>query len=313
MVPLVLVIGPTATGKTSIGVELALRLKGEIISGDSMQVYRLLDIGTAKIKPPETKGVPHHLIDIKDPAETFSAAEFQQIARQKIAEISSRGNLPIIVGGTGLYIQSLIDDYEFVPQGDVAEYREELYSLAQERGNLYLHSRLAEIDPRTADKLHINDLKRIVRALEYYHATGRTISEKNSAPAGGSRARYNTAMIGLTMDRQRLYQKIEARVDQMIEEGFLEEVKKLHDLGYNPDLPSLQGLGYRQLSAYLRGEYNLQTAVALIKRDTRHFAKRQLTWFRRDPRINWFQVDKYQNKEEILSEILAVLGRTIFS
>lgn len=311
--PLILIIGPTATGKTNISVELALRLKGEIISGDSMQVYRLLDIGTAKIKPLEMRGIPHHLIDIKDPDDSFSAAEFQELARNKIAEIAHRGHISFLVGGTGLYIQSVIDNYDFTQQVDVSAYRRQLNDLARERGKDYVHQLLAVVDPISAGKIHTNDLKRVTRALEHFHTTGKAISEKNSAKTQPLRGKYNTVMIGLTMERHHLYQKIDDRVDQMMEEGFLEEVKNLQVLGYNPNLPSLQGLGYRQLMSHLNGEYDLQTAITLIKRDTRHFAKRQLTWFRRDPRIHWFHVDKYLNKEEIISEILTIIGRTIFS
>lgn len=311
MLPLVVIIGPTAVGKTSIAVDLALLLNGEIISGDSMQVYRKMDIGTAKISPAEMKGIPHHLLDIKDPDEPFSVAEFQKIATEKIEEIVQRKKIPLLVGGTGLYIQAVIDDYQFAQQENVSAYRKMLLSLAEKRGSHYLHTLLEDIDPVSARKIHANDLKRTTRALEYFYITGKRISENYRNNARVDVARYNVVLIGLTMDRHTLYERINLRVDQMMEEGFLNEVQALVEQGFSPDLPAMQGLGYRQLLCYLRGEYDLTTAVDLIKRDTRRFAKRQLTWFRKDPRINWFHVDKYPNYQELLREIMTIVGRTI--
>lgn len=308
---LLVIVGPTAVGKSALGVEVALRCKGEVISGDSMQVYRHLDIGTAKIKPEEARGVPHHLIDIKDPDETFSVAEFQILARQHITEINKRGRLPILLGGTGLYIQAVLDEYEFAPQKEDRGYRQELRNLAAVKGDSWLHSRLERVDPQAAEKLHPHDVRRIIRALEYYHCTGRPISANRSAGSPIGPKRYETAIIGLTMERPVLYRRIEERVDHMMEQGFLEEVKKLLALGCRPDHQSMQGLGYKQLVSCLRGEITLDMAVEMIKRDTRRFAKRQLTWFRRDPRINWLRIDRYNDRTTLLREILSIIGRTI--
>lgn len=311
MEKLLVIIGPTAVGKTALSVELALRLHGEIISGDSMQVYKKLDIGTAKIKPGETRGVPHHLIDIKEPDETFSVAEFQQLARAKISEINQRGKLPLLVGGTGLYVQAVLDEYEFEPQQEVSSLRRELQETAAAKGIEYLLAKLREVDPQSAARLHPNDTKRIIRALEYYHTTGKPISDKKPAVCPNGPQRYDAMLIGLTMERELLYRRIEERVDQMMAEGFLAEVQGLLDQGYSPHLQSLQGLGYKQLVSYLQGELNLEEAVELIKRDTRRFAKRQLTWFRRDPRITWYHVDQYPAREALVEEILSRIGRTI--
>lgn len=308
-----MVVGPTAVGKTGLGIELALHLKGEVISGDSMQVYKLLDIGTAKIRPEETRGVPHHLLDIREPDEAFSVADFQQLAREKISEISQRGKLPILVGGTGLYVQAVLDQYEFGPQDEDNSYRLELQSLATEKGNSFVHQKLQVIDPLAAERLHPNDLRRIIRALEYHRTTGLQISTNTAAAGTVGQERYQAILIGLTMDRQILYRRIEERVDQMMEEGFLEEVESILARGYRPELQALQGLGYKQLVSYLQGEVSLKVAIELIKRDTRHFAKRQLTWFRRDPRIEWFNVDNYLDRGALLREILSFIGRSINS
>lgn len=313
---LVVILGPTASGKTKLAVELAAKMGGEIISGDSMQIYRGMDIGTAKIKPIETKGIPHHLIDLKNPDEPFSVADFQQLARKKIAEITAKEKLPFLVGGTGLYLQAVIDPYEFTEQKNVLPYRRKLFALAEEKGVDYLYQELAQVDPISAEKLHPNDLKRVSRALEYYQLTGKPISENRKAEQKESL--YKVALVGLTMERTLLYQRIEQRVDQMMENGFLEEVKGLLSKGYSLDLPAMQGIGYRQLGDYLQGEYNLKEAVALIKQETRRFAKRQLTWFRRDSRIKWFTTDQVvvtanpeKDVAELTKEILDYIGRTL--
>lgn len=311
MEKLVVIIGPTAVGKTEISVELALRLQGEIISGDSMQVYKYMDIGTAKIRPEESRGIPHHLLDIREPDQTFNVAEFQQLARQKISEINQRGKLPLLVGGTGLYVQAVLDDYEFGPAETDPGYRQKLREIARTKGEKYLHRQLQAVDPLAADRIHPNDIKRIIRALEYYHSTGKQISANSEGLERTELKRYNAVLIGLNMDRQKLYQRIEQRVDQMMDDGFLEEVRGLLARGYDPNLPSLQGLGYKQLISYLQGEIALETAVELIKRDTRRFAKRQLTWFRRDPRICWFNLDSYADKRILLEELLSIIGRSI--
>lgn len=311
MLPLVVIVGPTAVGKTRISVELAQRLGGEIISGDSMQVYRRMDIGTAKIRPEEMKGVRHHLLDIKDPDEPFSVAEFQELAKQAIQDIRSRGKIPLLVGGTGLYVQSIIDPYDFGKQVEVSEHRERLYQEAALKGKGCLHAGLAAVDPEAASKIHPNDLKRTVRALEYFYATGNKISANRNARDKQIQPLYQLAYLGLTMERKLLYKRIDERVDAMMEEGLVEEVKHLREKGYNETHQAMQGLGYRQMLAYLRGEYDLKRAVELIKRDTRRFAKRQLTWFRGDKRINWVEVDQDKNVEEIVREFMGIIGRTI--
>lgn len=305
------IIGPTAVGKTSLSVKLAQKVNGEIISGDSMQVYRHMNIGTAKIKPEEMEGIPHHLVDIKDPRETFSVADFQGMAREKIKEIFTRGRVPILVGGTGLYVQAVIDPYEFTPQEGVDEYRKELLRLAREKGPEILYRKLAAVDPQAAERIHINDLKRITRALEYNKLTGKKISGKTEAKEQEG-SFYELVMIGLNMNRAALYKRIDERVELMMKLGFLEEVKGLLQRGYSPELQAMQGLGYRQLCSHLQGEYDLDKAVELIKRDTRHYAKRQLTWFRRDRRIFWFDMDK-NVRDEILFKIVSIIGRTIKS
>lgn len=313
---LVAILGPTATGKTKIAVELAIKMGGEIISGDSMQVYREMNIGTAKIKSAEMKGIPHHLINIKDPDESFSVADFQILAREKIAEIAGKGKIPFLVGGTGLYIQAVIDPYEFTEQKNLLSYRRKLLALVEEKGVDYLYQQLLKVDPISAEKIHPHDLKRVRRALEYYEQTGKPISENKKAMQ--KKSLYKLALIGLTLERSLLYQQIEKRVDHMMAEGLLEEVKSLQSKGYSLDLPAMQGIGYRQLYGYLNGEYDLIEAVALIKQETRRFAKRQLTWFRRDSRIKWFSTDKLikadnvqHGLEEMTSEILDYIGRTL--
>lgn len=311
--PLLVILGPTAIGKTRLGVDLALKLNGEIISGDSMQVYKHMDIGTAKIRPAEMRGIPHYLINIKEPNENFSVAEFQMLAEDKVFEISSRSKLPIIVGGTGLYIQAVINDYRFNEQDDVKQLRNRLFDLANEKGNEYLHVKLAAVDPVSAKKIHVNDLKRITRALEYYELTGKRISENTTGYDTSEMKKYNAVLIGLNMERQRLYDRINARVDNMLEDGLIEEVKSLQVMGCSPESPAMQSLGYRQIIAYLNGQHSLEEAVELIKRDTRHFAKRQLTWFRRDPRIHWFDMDSYIEYQDLLDEIVILVGRTIYN
>lgn len=311
--PLVVILGPTAVGKTRLGVDLALKLNGEIISGDSMQVYKHMDIGTAKIRPAEMRGIPHYLINIKDPNDSFSVAEFQMLAEDKIREISSRSKLPIIVGGTGLYIQAVINDYRFNEQDDVKQLRDRLFNLANEKGNEYLHVKLAAVDPESAKKIHVNDLKRITRALEYYEITGMRISMNTAGYDTSEMKKYKAVLIGLNMERQRLYERINTRVDKMLDDGLVEEVKSLLALGCFPESPAMQSLGYRQITAYLNGKYRIEEAVELIKRDTRHFAKRQLTWFRRDPRIHWFDMDSCVEYQNLLDEIVILVGRTIYN
>ena len=271
---LVVIIGPTAVGKTKLSVELAKRLGGEIISGDSMQIYKGMDIGTAKIKPEEMEGIPHHLIDIKEPTESFSVAEFQQMVRPLITEISERGKLPMIVGGTGLYIQSVIYDYQFSDAPSDEEYRKELELFWEENGTVALHKKLAEIDSESAKRIHPNNIRRVIRALEIYHCTGKTMTEwqKQQTPE----LLYNVALIGLTMERAMLYERINTRVDQMIAEGLLQEVKALYDRGIR-DCQSIQAIGYKELYECFDGKITLDEAIEQLKQNSRHYAKRQLT------------------------------------
>jgi tRNA dimethylallyltransferase len=310
MKPLLIgIVGPTGVGKTKISVELALRLNGEIISADSMQVYRQLNIGTAKISELEAKGVPHHLVNIINPEEPFSVADFQQLAKEKIYEISAGGNLPFLVGGTGLYINTLTTPYKFQEHSVNRSRRQELATLAVAKGNHFVHDLLAQVDPELAAKLHPNDLRRIIRGIEYYEATGEKISN-NYVDVNQTADEFNVVLIGLTMERNILYHRIETRVDEMIKAGLIEEVKQLLNQGYSPDLPSLQGLGYKEIVSYLTGKHSLEEAISLLKRNTRRFAKRQLTWFKRDHRIHWYKIDPDNNILKIVEEICTYIGRT---
>ncbi|WP_328597299.1 tRNA (adenosine(37)-N6)-dimethylallyltransferase MiaA [Heliobacterium mobile] len=310
LLPLVLVVGPTAVGKSDIGIAIAQHFNGEIISGDSMQVYRGMDIGSAKIPPEQRGGIPHHMIDIIDPDEPFSVADFQRRVTDLIPQIVARGRLPIMVGGTGLYVRSITDHYKFSEEAKDLELRARLETKAAELGPEAFHRLLAEIDPDAAKRIHFNDRKRIIRAMEVYHLTGKRQGEFHYA-ASVQKPKYRLAPIALTMDRQELYRRIDQRAQIMIELGLVEEVKGLLERGYDPALPSMQGLGYKEIVNYLRGEYNLSHALYLIQRDTRHFAKRQYTWFRRDPRLNWFAVDVMERDfllENIYDSIRKALG-----
>ena len=282
--PLLVLVGPTAVGKTAVSVEVARRISAEIISGDSMQVYRGMDIGTAKITPAEMGGVPHHLIDIKDPDEPFSVAEFQARVDALIPEIIGRGHLPMLVGGTGLYIRSVLQEYTFTEMEADPELRQRLAAEEERHGRGYLHRRLAEVDPLSAKRLHPNDLRRIIRALEVYQQTGLPISATQTAGEAGPR--YDDLFLGLSMERELLYRRIDDRVDSMLAHGLEDEVRRLL-ARYRPDLPAMESIGYREMVWYLRGLTTRAEAVALIKRNTRRFAKRQLTWFRKDHRIRW--------------------------
>lgn len=299
-VPLLVIVGPTAVGKTRTAIEVALRLNGEVISADSRQVYRYMDIGTAKPTISERKGVPHHLLDIVDPDEEFSVADFQRLARQTILQVWKRGKLPILIGGTGLYVKAVVDNYNFSSMAGDWEFRRRLRRLAEAVGGEVLLEKLRQVDPVTAERLHPNDWRRIIRALEVYHFTGRALSTWEREQPRESP--YNLCIVGLMMERAALYKTINRRVEKMIADGLIEEVRYLLRRGYSPDLNAMQGLGYKELILYIRGEMNLEEAVALLKRNTRRFAKRQLTWFRRDRRISWFYVDKY-DEEELVGEI----------
>lgn len=295
--PLLVLIGPTAVGKTALSLKIAKAADAEIISGDSMQVYRGMDIGTAKLMPGQRQGIPHHLIDILDPGEPFSVSHFQRLCAEKIEEIRARGKLPFIVGGTGLYIESVCYGYSFEGEPGDAAFRERMKQFAQEHGPEALHARLAELDPVTASRLHANDLRRVIRALEVIEATGRPFSEiQRQRRKDRKESPYNLCLIGLTMDRSLLYQRIDRRVDEMIAAGLVEEVDRLLKSGVPRSAVSMQGLGYKEIAAYLCGETDLSSAIERIKRDTRRFAKRQLSWFRGMEDIHWFETDDAAEK-----------------
>ncbi|MEH7084154.1 tRNA (adenosine(37)-N6)-dimethylallyltransferase MiaA [Neobacillus drentensis] len=297
---LLVIIGPTAVGKTKLSIEMAKRYNGEIISGDSMQIYRGMDIGTAKIKQEEMEGIPHYLIDIKEPTENFSVAEFQLLVRAKIDEIAQKGKLPIIVGGTGLYIQSVIYDYQFsdVP-GDEA-YRLTLEERVKEIGHEALYKELLEVDPDSAAQIHPNNVRRVIRALEIFHLTGKTMQEFQHTQQPD--LLYDTAIIGLTMEREKLYERINYRVDIMVEEGLIEEVKRLYQQGLR-DCQSIQAIGYKELFAYFDGKIALDEAIANLKQNSRRYAKRQLTWFRNKMDVVWFDMTDVENVSKKIKEI----------
>ncbi len=300
--PLVVICGPTATGKSDAAVIVAERLNGEIVSADSMLVYRGMDIGTAKPSPSEMRGIPHYLIDIVEPDQEYSAALFQEQARTIIEDIMKRKKLPILVGGTGLYIGAVIDDYDFSGACGSDQFRKDLLKEAEEHGTSKLHERLREIDPKAAAKLHPNDARRIIRALEVYKFTGAPISSFQKIDRTRS-SKYNLLMFGLILEREKLYKKIEQRIDSMIEAGLVDEVQRLLNRGFSPALSSMRGLGYKEIVEYLEGNLSLDQAVDILKRNTRRFAKRQMTWFRRDNRIKWLNPDLVDVSGVIISEI----------
>ncbi|WP_058485486.1 tRNA (adenosine(37)-N6)-dimethylallyltransferase MiaA [Defluviitalea phaphyphila] len=288
--PLIVIAGPTASGKTKVSIELAKRINGEIISGDSMQVYKYMNIGTAKPTREEMEGIPHYLIDEIDPKEEFSVAIFKQKAKDYIKKIYDKNKIPILIGGTGFYIQSVVYDIDFTETNIDIEYRNSLQQLAKKNGNQYLHNMLFKVDPVSAKAIHPNNVKRVIRALEYYKQTNKPISEHNKEQKNKN-SPYNTLFFCLTMNRKTLYKRINKRVDSMIEAGLVEEVENLLDRGYSPKLISMQGLGYKEIVWYLEGKISLEEAIYIIKRDTRHFAKRQLTWFRRQETPYWINVE----------------------
>ncbi|MGX6441848.1 tRNA (adenosine(37)-N6)-dimethylallyltransferase MiaA [Neobacillus sp. K501] len=297
---LLVLIGPTAVGKTKLSIELAKQFNGEIISGDSMQIYRGMDIGTAKIKVEEMEGITHHLIDIKEPDESFSVADFQQLVRAKIAEISSRGKLPMIVGGTGLYIQSVIYDYQFSAVGADDAVRLQLEERAKAIGNEALHDELTKIDPESAAQIHPNNVRRVIRALEIYQSTGKIMSEYQKEQQLD--LLYDTALIGLTMERDHLYERINTRVELMLEEGLIEEVSRLHKHGLR-NCQSIQAIGYKEIYDYLDGKSTLTDAVELLKQNSRRYAKRQLTWFRNKMEVEWFDMTDVSSLSKKITEI----------
>ncbi|HZG78701.1 MAG TPA: tRNA (adenosine(37)-N6)-dimethylallyltransferase MiaA [Paenibacillus sp.] len=304
--PLLVLVGPTAVGKTAFSLDLAKRYPIDIISGDSVQVYRGMDIGSAKATPEERAAAPHYMIDLLDPDEPFTVADFKERVQSQIEESASRGRLPAIVGGTGLYIESVVYDYRFSEAVADEEARARWNDVADAQGTEALHTLLRERDPVSAARIHPNDRKRLVRALEVFDATGRPMSEQTQKREKTSP--YDLCMIGLTMEREKLYERIERRVDAMLEEGLEAEVRSLLDRGYARSLPSMQAIGYKEMAAYLEGEISYDHAVYLLKRNTRHFAKRQLSWFRMMPQIHWVDVTDTANfitQSDAISDIIA--------
>lgn len=305
--PLIVLTGPTAIGKTSLSISLAKAVNGEIISADSMQVYKHMDIGSAKIRPEEMKGVPHYLVDVLEPEEEFHIVKFQQMAKAAMEEIYGKGKIPILVGGTGFYIQAVTRDIDFTEAKQEDAYRSELEALAEEKGAEYLHEMLQKVDPASAESIHAHNVKRVIRALEFYHQNGTPISAHNEEQKA-QESPYNLAYFVLNGPREILYDRIDRRVDQMLEEGLVKEVENLKEMGCHRGMVSMQGLGYKEILACLEGEYPLEEAVRILKRDTRHFAKRQLTWFRREKDVIWVNKEEFNwDEDSILEYMLSVL------
>ena len=307
--PLVVLTGPTAVGKTKLSISLAKALNGEIISADSMQVYKYMDIGSAKIRPGEMDGVVHYLVDELLPSEEFHIVKFQEMAKKAMDTIYKKGKIPVIVGGTGFYIQAITRDIDFTQAEQEDHYRRELEMLAREKGAEYLHEMLTRVDEKSAEQIHANNVKRVIRALEFYHQNGFPISQHNEEQKV-RKSPYNLAYFVLNAPRELLYERIDRRVDEMMEEGLVDEVKKLREMGCHRGMVSMQGLGYKEILAYLEGDYSLDEAVRILKRDTRHFAKRQLTWFRREPDVIWTQKDEFAYDDEKILEFMVSVCRS---
>ena len=302
--PLIVLTGPTAAGKTHLSIALAKAVKGEIISADSMQVYKFMDIGSAKIRPEEMQGVKHYLVDELLPQEEFHIVKFQQMAKAAMKEIYAKGKIPVLVGGTGFYIQSVLYDIDFTENEADTSYRQMLEQKAENEGVQKLHQELAQVDPESAEQIHPNNVKKVIRALEYYQQTGQKISEHNETQRQ-KESPYDFIYYVLSLPREILYERINKRVDQMRRDGLIEEVKQLEERGCTREMVSMQGLGYKEILDYLDGGCTLEEAVYILKRDTRHFAKRQLTWFRREKDVRWLDLDQYQrNADLILADIL---------
>lgn len=301
--PLIVLTGPTSVGKTSLSIRLAKAVNGEIISADSMQVYKYMDIGTAKISPEEMQEVPHYLVSEFNPDEEFSVVKFQQHAKKYINMIHNKNKIPILVGGTGFYIQAVLYDIDFEENQMDSTYRMELEELAQSKGGQYLHDLLAKVDPKSAKSIHPNNVKKVIRALEYIKQTGEPISAHNEEQRKKV-SPYLYRYFVLNMDRAKLYDNINQRVDIMINKGLIEEVKQLKNMGYTKNMVSMQGLGYKEIFDYLEGESSLEEAIDRLKRDTRHYAKRQLTWFKREKDLIWVNKDDFIDEDTILEYLL---------
>lgn len=305
--PMVILTGPTAVGKSALSIGLAKCINGAVISADSMQVYKHMDIGSAKITPNDMQGVSHYLIDELEPDEEFHVVRFVALAKSYLEKIYAEGRIPIIVGGTGFYIQALLYDIDFTEQESDEAYRSFLETLACEKGAEHLHAMLREVDPESAEAIHANNSKRVIRALEFYHLSGKKISEHNETERRKT-SPYNFAYFVLNDDREKLYERINTRVDTMVENGLVDEVGRLKAMGCHSDMVSMQGLGYKEILAYLNGNCTLEEAVYVIKRQTRHFAKRQITWFKRERDVIWLPKDRYEyDEQKILDDMLSAL------
>ncbi|WP_370778169.1 tRNA (adenosine(37)-N6)-dimethylallyltransferase MiaA [Roseburia sp.] len=305
--PMIILTGPTAVGKSALSVELAKKINGAVISADSMQVYRHMDIGSAKIMPEEMQGITHYMIDELEPDEEFHVVRFTTMAKEYLKEIYAAGKIPIIAGGTGFYIQALLYDIDFTEQQCDEAYRRQLEEQAKEHGAGYLHEMLRKVDLASAEAIHANNVKRVIRALEFYHLSGQKISEHNETERQ-KQSPYNFAYFVLNDERAKLYERIDKRVDAMIAAGLVNEVQKLKDMGCSREMVSMQGLGYKEILAYLDGEYTLEEAVYIIKRETRHFAKRQLTWFKRERDVIWLDKQTFGYDEAaILTDMISIL------
>ncbi|WP_175638931.1 tRNA (adenosine(37)-N6)-dimethylallyltransferase MiaA [Metabacillus schmidteae] len=302
---LVVIIGPTAVGKTKLSIEIAHRLNGEIISGDSMQIYKGMDIGTAKITKEEMEGVPHHLIDIKEPDDDYSVAEFQETVRPLIDVIMDKNKMPMIVGGTGLYIQSVLYDYQFTESPSDPEFRKRLELELQQKGEQAIHQLLAQVDPESAKKIHPNNTRRVIRALEIFHCTN--IPMDDHLKQQENKLLYDVALIGLTMDRDVLYQRINHRVDLMVKNGLMNEVKHFYDLGLR-DTQSIKAIGYKEIYDYFDGKVSYDEALNQLKQNSRRYAKRQLTWFRNKLDVNWFDMTPPLKHEQMVDEIFSYIA-----
>lgn len=305
--PMIILTGPTAVGKSALSVELAKKINGAVISADSMQVHRHMDIGSAKIMPEEMQGITHYMIDELEPDEEFHVVRFTTMAKEYLKEIYAAGKIPIIAGGTGFYIQALLYDIDFTEQQCDEAYRRQLEEQAKEHGAGYLHEMLRKVDPASAEAIHANNVKRVIRALEFYHLSGQKISEHNETERQ-KQSPYNFAYFVLNDERAKLYERIDKRVDAMIAAGLVNEVQKLKDMGCSREMVSMQGLGYKEILAYLDGEYTLEEAVYIIKRETRHFAKRQLTWFKRERDVIWLDKQTFvYDDAAILTDMISIL------
>ncbi len=306
---LAVIAGPTASGKSEISLALAKRLDGEIISADSMQVYKGMDIGSAKLMPEKRQGIVHHLIDILEPTEEFNVSVFCKKAHESVKEIQSRGHFPLVCGGTGFYTRAFLYGASFGQGETDPDLRSMLEAMAEEKGLSYMEDHLRQFDPVSADLYHCNK-KRIIRAIEYHRLTGLLLSDKNEEESRRAPL-YDAAYFVLTMPRDILYRRIDDRVDRMMEEGLVEEVRRLIDSGVTRDMTSMQGLGYRQIYDHLMGSYDLDTAVDMIKQQTRHFAKRQLTWYRKEKNVTWVDLTEYQDDKNAPDKVAEYMQKVI--